>query len=562
MLRWEGGNVLVWFHMHCIMFIHCLISPPSSYLSFCLFRYCLPPQPSTGPEVTRFIVCLSKTNGDEAAAIELFRGKYPKGHSLTTTSTSVSTATVAPSSSSSSSTKAATTQWKGIKNVVDESSNDQWAKYIGWYEFDNVDNGERQIFSRLVDAIKAYDTSIVRAKGDKVKRNDLNLPDDWEWLFSKSGVVEPVTYTQEEYTEKLQQEKKKMKTTVEKDKALAVAAAVDVQVAAAIDAERKKHHKLRKQWKAATNQEKAQAIETARSEGGERVSLAMSEAKKAMNSQMIRSEMALKEATVLHNLQMDKLQHELQQQHEHEKEQALYWLRVEMEQADQEQEQEQQQQIEPRQRANSQQLAAELAAAVAEGTLLPSSMASMAQKQRLKPDESSSAKKNLVRSGSASLSEPPLKRTKLVSTTSDGIIPQVATATAAAMAVAFAEPSHQQQQNRRPSSITPTNLPSSASELSSSQQQWEQQQMTKKTAVDQVAGETTTEEKKAGGHQDAVEALLQYAEKLDSEEEDGSVHSKNEGGNCQHGFEAVSLSIIMSPNAAKPKMTSSLPLAK
>ena len=86
--------------------------------------------------------------------------------------------------------------------------------------------------------------------------------------------------------------------------------------------------------------------------------------------------------------------------------------------------------------------------------------------------------------------------------------------------------------------------------------------MTKKTAVDQVAGETTTEEKKAGGHQDAVEALLQYAEKLDSEEEDGSVHSKNEGGNCQHGFEAVSLSIIMSPNAAKPKMTSSLPLAK
>lgn len=540
--------------------VHTLSNPPL-FSSLCLFLYCLPPQPSTGPEVTRFIVCLSKTNGDEAAAIELFRGKYPKGHSLTTTSTSSSTATVAPSSSSSS-TKAATTQWKGIRNVVDESSNDQWAKYIGWYEFDNVDNGERQIFSRLVDAIKAYDTSIVRAKGDKVKRNELNLPDDWEWLFSKSGVVEPVTYTQEEYTEKLQQEKKQLKTTVEKDKALAVAAAVDVQVAAAIDAERKKHNKLRKQWKAATDQEKAQAIETARSEGEERVSLAMSEAKKAMNSQMIRSEMALKEATVLHNLQMDKLRHELQQQHEYEKEQALYWLRVEMEQADQQQEQEQQQQIAPRQRANSQQLAAELAAAVAEGTLLPSSMASMAQKQRLKPDESSSAKKNLVRSGSASLSEPPLKRTKLVSTTSDGIIPEVATATAAAMAVAFAEPSHQQQQNRRPSSITPTNLPSSASDLSSSQQQWEQQQMTKKTAVDQVAGENTTEEKKAGGHQDAVEALLQYAEKLDSEEEDGSVHSNNEEGNRQHGFEAVSLSIIMSPNAAKPKMTSSLPLAK
>jgi len=55
----------------------------------------------------------------------------------------------------------------------------------------------------LSDAIRAYDASVVRAKGDKTKRSDLNLPDDWEWLFSEDGVHEPIMMTEDEYNEAL-----------------------------------------------------------------------------------------------------------------------------------------------------------------------------------------------------------------------------------------------------------------------------------------------------------------------------------------------------------------------
>ena len=68
--------------------------------------------------------------------------------------------------------------------------------------------------------------------------------------------------------------------------------------------------------------------------------------------------------------------------------------------------------------------------------------------------------------------------------------------------------------------------------------------------IDQSAGESSTEEKISGDHFDSVEALLQYAEKLDSEEE-GSIHSamsvdeEEKEEEKEDGVEQVKLSIIV-----------------
>ena len=493
------------------------------------------------PEVTRYLQCLNEVNGDETAALGLFRGN-------TKISFSSSAMTTSQKSEYSTSTESTIWKWKGVKNVVDESSNDEWAKFVGWYVFDNVDTGERHSFSRLSDALYAHDASVVRAKGDKTKRSDLNLPDEWEWLFSKSGVVEPVLYTEEEMENEKEQLKKKLGKKHEQEKALAVKEA--------LDAERRKHKsswaQLRKEWLNKSEEEKAEAVEAATLSGKARLNAAMKEAKKAMRETRERDELATKEATVLHNLQMDKLRKELHQQYEHEKEKALYWLRVEMEQV----QRQQQEQLELAQQTVTE---AEVNAAL----------------QKYKSEESPVVKKKFLRRGSVGslgdLSAPPAKRTKLTTSACDDSAPEVTlpppelkssvsdgstpgVAIAATLAKQMISTVSAPGVAARRGSVTPVpgdpfkeNFPQVGTKPSPNSTLTKQRKT--KSMVDQTAGENTTEVRPNGGHQAAVEALLNYAEKMDSEEEENSIHSKSsideKGNQDDGGVEKLEVRIIL-----------------
>jgi hypothetical protein len=110
-------------------------------------------------------------------------------------------------------------EWIGVKNVLDDQSGDSWAEVVGWYEatigesfllpslslfrleitplidiclFDlktpsnfnwpltslgDVD-GATYAFSRLSDALRAYDEHVIVKKGDAVNPSELNLPDE------------------------------------------------------------------------------------------------------------------------------------------------------------------------------------------------------------------------------------------------------------------------------------------------------------------------------------------------------------------------------------------------
>lgn len=65
-------------------------------------------------------------------------------------------------------------EWIGVRNVVDKSSSDHWAKIVGWYVA-SID-GKDQPFSLLSDALKAYDSHTVKKLGVNTKETDLNLP--------------------------------------------------------------------------------------------------------------------------------------------------------------------------------------------------------------------------------------------------------------------------------------------------------------------------------------------------------------------------------------------------
>ncbi|KAL7495143.1 hypothetical protein ACHAWT_006204 [Skeletonema menzelii] len=68
-------------------------------------------------------------------------------------------------------------KWKGVKNLRDGRSSDVWAKVVGWYVAD-ID-GKKQKFSTLVSALRAYDASMIKKKGDQTKESDLNLPEEY-----------------------------------------------------------------------------------------------------------------------------------------------------------------------------------------------------------------------------------------------------------------------------------------------------------------------------------------------------------------------------------------------
>jgi len=79
--------------------------------------------------------------------------------------------------------------WRGVKNTMDKRSKDQWAKCVGWYVA--TIEGEKYSFSDLSGALKAYDASVVRAKGVKTRESEVNLPEDWDGLFTSEEKKSP-----------------------------------------------------------------------------------------------------------------------------------------------------------------------------------------------------------------------------------------------------------------------------------------------------------------------------------------------------------------------------------
>mmetsp|Transcript_8925 Transcript_8925/g.15776 ORF Transcript_8925/g.15776 Transcript_8925/m.15776 type:complete len:866 (-) Transcript_8925:73-2670(-) len=222
-------------------------------------------------------------------------------------------------------------KWKGVQNVVDVKSNDQYAKLVGWYTA-TIDDREED-FARLADALQAYDASIVRRKGDKTRRNELNLPKDWEWLFGKNGIREPELYDVEEFQQELLEEKKKWTLKLEKKHEQEKGIAVREAVKEAVENERHERKamqtKLRKDLKVYYEKEKSRVVK----EASEEAQLMVEEAtKKAQQEHSQHVEEATKKAQQEHSQHMEKLRGELQQQFHHEKEKALYWLRMEMKQ--------------------------------------------------------------------------------------------------------------------------------------------------------------------------------------------------------------------------------------
>ena len=53
--------------------------------------------------------------------------------------------------------------WIGVQCVVDETSTDEWAKDVGYHQA-TID-GQVYSYPLLSDALRAYDTSVVRRKG-------------------------------------------------------------------------------------------------------------------------------------------------------------------------------------------------------------------------------------------------------------------------------------------------------------------------------------------------------------------------------------------------------------
>ncbi|KAL7523298.1 hypothetical protein ACHAXR_000114, partial [Thalassiosira sp. AJA248-18] len=71
----------------------------------------------------------------------------------------------------------------GVKKVFDKKSCDRWAKLVGWYSV--IIHGHEQQFSLLSDAMKAHDAHVVNVNGGQTKKSDLNMPNDYAWLFDR-----------------------------------------------------------------------------------------------------------------------------------------------------------------------------------------------------------------------------------------------------------------------------------------------------------------------------------------------------------------------------------------
>ena len=224
-------------------------------------------------------------------------------------------------------------EWKGVRNVFDKSSDDLWAKNVGWYEV--ADTG--QFFSRLSDAIRAYDASVVRIKGDKTERDELNLPGEWNWLFTTSGTVEQ--------DKELLQEKElvqcKLDDIYEPENGMAIKVMLDDERLKHLNMQIKLRAELRESYnkemeatKKNYEEEKALAMEMATGElqlqHQQEKERLMAELKEYYEDEMAK---AVEEAKA-------KLRKEMQLEIDREKDKALNWLRVKvMEQQRQQQQQ-------------------------------------------------------------------------------------------------------------------------------------------------------------------------------------------------------------------------------
>lgn len=80
-------------------------------------------------------------------------------------------------------------RWKGVRNVLDRGSTDRWAQTVGYWELDKQD-GYQKCFPFLGDALRCYDDYIVSCIGADIKREDLNLPE--EWVIDSEAKCPPV----------------------------------------------------------------------------------------------------------------------------------------------------------------------------------------------------------------------------------------------------------------------------------------------------------------------------------------------------------------------------------
>jgi hypothetical protein len=83
-------------------------------------------------------------------------------------------------------------KWKGVKPVKDPNTSDQWAKLVGWYKV-SISDDEEKLFSTLLEAMQAYDSSVIQQKGAKTKPSDLNLPETLKKLPKQETNANPAT---------------------------------------------------------------------------------------------------------------------------------------------------------------------------------------------------------------------------------------------------------------------------------------------------------------------------------------------------------------------------------
>lgn len=68
-------------------------------------------------------------------------------------------------------------KWKGVQQETDPHSSDVWARVVGWYSVTTID-GNKQKFSTLAGALRAYDESVIDRYGALTCEDDLNLPEE------------------------------------------------------------------------------------------------------------------------------------------------------------------------------------------------------------------------------------------------------------------------------------------------------------------------------------------------------------------------------------------------
>ncbi len=190
--------------------------------------------------------------------------------------------------------------WKGVRNVVDESSDDLWAKTVGWYAVVIGGRGEadtEQFFSRLSDAVRAYDASVVRIKGDKTERGELNLPEEWNWLFTTSDTIE--------HNKELLQEKEKLQCKLDDICKQENGMAIKVM----LDNERLKHLNMQIKLRAELRESYNKEMEATKKNYEEEKALAM--------------EMATGELQLQHQQEKERLMAELKEYYEDEMAKAV-----------------------------------------------------------------------------------------------------------------------------------------------------------------------------------------------------------------------------------------------